>query len=216
MSLKRNRTCSSRCPRRCESFGRRADVDMLKVSRYNFKVPLKGNRALVYNSLSGATALLEANEVVRLDEISRGEISGASSTTQALLSAGFILRDTIDEMVELEKEYTRTRNDSQTLILTIAPTLACNFGCDYCFQGADKPVELMSAEVQNALVRFTAYQLAATKAKHLHVVWYGGEPLLGRGVIWSLSSRFMSLCLRLKLGYDAMIVTNGYHLSREV
>jgi len=97
------------------------------------------------------------------------------------------------------------------MILTIAPTLACNFGCDYCFQGADKPAGRMTDEVQDRLVAFVDH--ATASVRHLNVTWYGGEPLLAQGVIEALSKRLIRLCAERGVTYDATIVTNGYKLN---
>ena len=100
------------------------------------------------------------------------------------------------------------------MVLTIAPTLMCNFGCDYCFQGADKPAGQMSPTVQDEVVRFVTQ--ASTSLTRLHVAWYGGEPLLAPKVIESLSGRLIAACAEHSVAYDAMIVTNGFKLTAAV
>lgn len=72
----------------------------------------------------------------------------------------------------------------------------------------------MSQDVQDAIV--TLVTRAAPTIKRLHVAWYGGEPLLARAVIASLSDRMISLCDLRGIAYDAMIVTNGYGLTENV
>ncbi|MDL4819291.1 radical SAM/SPASM domain-containing protein [Actinomadura opuntiae] len=94
----------------------------------------------------------------------------------------------------------------------MAPTLACNFGCDYCFQGADKPVGRMTPQVQDALVSFIGDSLAP--GRRLGVSWYGGEPLMAKEVVFRLSDRLAELVRETEgAAYEAMIVTNGYLLD---
>lgn len=131
-----------------------------------------------------------------------------------LEQGGFICRQGTNELGVIEQQYKAHRFNSQSMILTIAPTLACNFGCDYCFQGLDKAKDSMSKEVQDAIVALV--KRAAPSIKHLHVAWYGGEPLVRMKIIESLSDRFIALCDMEGIKYDAMIVTNGYQLTADV
>jgi uncharacterized Fe-S cluster-containing radical SAM superfamily protein len=118
-----------------------------------------------------------------------------------------------DELAALERQYRAHRFDPRALILTIAPTLACNFGCDYCFQGQDKSNETMSPAVQDAIVALV--ERAAARIKVMGVAWYGGEPLIRRPVIEALSDRLIALCDARGIHYEASMVTNGYFLDAE-
>lgn len=187
---------------------------MAVASRYNVVVPLRGSRALTYNSLSGATAVLDRRELAKLRRLEAGQPVRRDDVLRTLVYGGFAVEDRVDELAAIEDEYRQQRFDESGMVLTIAPTLACNFGCDYCFQGADKPCGRMGEEVQDALVAMV--ESYASSLERLHVAWYGGEPLLARAVIERLSDRLIELCARHSLAYDAMIVTNGYKLDADV
>jgi len=184
-------------------------------SRYTITVPLKDNRALAYNAMSGGFALWEAEDTAIYNELAEGGIRDeCDPTIKALAQGGYIVTADTDELAMIEREYNQHRYDPSTMILTIAPTLACNFGCDYCFQGQDKSAETMSQEVQDAIVALV--ERVAPKIKHLSIAWYGGEPLVRFKIIEALSDRFIALCDRYGIKYTAMIVTNGYKLTAEV
>lgn len=183
-------------------------------SQYNILIPLKRNRILAYNSLKGCLALWEEEDTVKYNSILKEE--NADETDQIvkqLLQGGYIVKEDFDELYELEKEYRMHRYDRSSMILTIAPTMACNFGCDYCFQGKDKPNEEMSQEIQDAIIALIEKE--ASKISRLHVAWYGGEPLIKLSIIEALSKRIIKICDSYKIKYDSMIVTNGYLLNLE-
>ena len=184
-------------------------------SKYNISVPLKTGRRLVYNSLSGASAVLGVNETIALKEVERGTSQDelSAQVLAELEYGGFIVADDVDELKSLERAYNAHRFDPRQATLTIAPTMACNFGCDYCFQGQDKPNETMSSEVQDAIVNMIAH--ANPVLRNVGVAWYGGEPLLRKHVIESLSDRLISACKSKGFSYSASIVTNGYLLDVE-
>ena len=115
---------------------------------------------------------------------------------------------------EFERQYNAHRYDMRTMILTVAPTLACNFGCDYCYQGQDKPTRGMRPTVQDALLGLV--ERVSPAIRRLHIAWYGGEPLLRKDLIESISDRVIAHSDEHGLVYDAMIVTNGYFLTPEV
>ena len=184
-------------------------------SRYNISIPLRHGRRLVYNSLTQAMAVWEAHEVAAFERICEGKQAEVDPLTyNSLVYGGFIVGEGIDEVAILENMYKLQRFDVRRAILTIAPTMACNFGCDYCFQGQDKPHATMSAEVQDAIVAMV--ERGAPKVKSFGIAWYGGEPLLRPKVIESLSDRMIEVCDRHGVAYSASVVTNGFMLTPEL
>ncbi|MEN8446862.1 MAG: TIGR04463 family radical SAM/SPASM RiPP maturase [Cyanobacteria bacterium J06555_13] len=187
----------------------------MKASSYNIFVPLKKGRVLAYNSLSGASAVWDSEDKDTYQRVVESELIGpAEPNIKNLAYGGYLVDDHIDELALLEKHYHANRFNPQVMTLTIAPTLSCNFGCDYCFQGQDKPADVMGPEVQDAILALV--KRAAPGIKQLGVAWYGGEPLLKPKIIEALSKRFIALCDRNKIDYSAMIVTNGYYLDLDM
>jgi uncharacterized protein len=185
-------------------------------SRYNIVVPLKRGRRLVYNSLSASTAVLEADDCAALNRIAtyETEAGAADAVLRDLLRGGFVVPADMDELQIARSEYEAQRYDPGQLTLTIAPTLACNFGCDYCFQGCDKPAGKMQQDVQDAVVALV--ERASRAVQRIGIAWYGGEPLLALPVIEALSERMRVVAAERRLGYECMIVTNGYRLTADV
>ncbi|MBO9999202.1 MAG: TIGR04463 family radical SAM/SPASM RiPP maturase [Cyanobacteria bacterium SID2] len=187
----------------------------MKSSRYNIFVPLREGRLLAYNGFSGALSVWNQHEQEKYRDLAEGaNVDLADPVLCNLAYGGYLVQDEIDEVSLLEEYYTAHRFNPRTMILTLAPTLSCNFGCDYCFQGQDKPSATMSPDVQDAIVDFV--NRSRFGIDRLHVAWYGGEPLLQPKVIESLSDRLIEICDRRRIQYDATIVTNGYRLDREM
>jgi uncharacterized protein len=183
-------------------------------SRYNIPVPLKRGRRLVYNSLTQAMAIWEAEDVDAFEKVVAGrEDEVEAPRLHDLKRGGFIVSEKVDEVAVLETMYKQQRFNTQNVLLTIAPTMACNFGCDYCFQGQDKPHATMGDDVQDAIIAML--ERASPQVKTIGVTWYGGEPLIRRKVIEALSDRMIALCQERGLKYSAAVVTNGYMLSLE-
>jgi len=187
---------------------------MLTKSRYNILVPLLRQRMLAYNAFTGALAIWDREDVSAYDGCLTAERSTDDPLIIGLLRAGFLVPTSVDERELLRQQYEEARGDPRSLILTIAPTLMCNFACDYCFQGADKPSGTMSLDVQNAIVRLVSK--AAGTGKRIGVTWYGGEPLLAKDVISGLSRRILAVATNAGVRLDGSIVTNGYGLTSAV
>lgn len=184
------------------------------ASRYTILTPLRDNRIMAYNSLSGSLAVFNSAEAQAYEAIRAGQRVSDEDILRDLEHGGFIVRRDVDELMVLKHLYDQGRFNRHVMTLTIAPTLACNFGCDYCFQGQDKPGQSMSPEVQDAIVAMV--HRAAPGVRQLGVAWYGGEPLLRMKIIEALSDRLMAACDQHQLKYEASIVTNGYLLSAAV
>ncbi|MFZ6766882.1 SPASM domain-containing protein [Undibacterium sp. Di26W] len=193
----------------------------LKESTYNIRVPLLGGKSLLFNSLSQSLCLLEGDELDSLGNLGSLPSPLASGQQQLLFdqlgSQGFVLPDSVNELNVVKKMYDASRYDSGTVTLTVCPTLACNFGCDYCFQGADKPVQTMSEEVQDGVVQLYHRLLEHVPELHtLRSMWYGGEPLLRPTVIYSLADRLIDINKNRGINYTAAMISNGSKMNRAV
>jgi uncharacterized protein len=184
------------------------------VSRFNILVPLKNKRCLAYNSFNGGMALWERPQLEAYECVRKGKFIGDNDEAlKDLINGGFVFPGSVDEIAILYQQYCRHRYDSSTMILTVAPTMGCNFGCDYCFQGEDKDNESMSQEVQDGIISLV--MRVSPQLKRLHIAWYGGEPLLQLKIIEELSDRIIPLCDSRSMQFDSMMVTNGYLLTPE-
>ena len=197
---------------------REAAASRYKVSRYDIPVRLADDSALLFNSRTRSLILLSDSEAQVYRELAeRSSFSSGQVNDRLLLEAlvggGHVVGAMADELAVVRDSYEATRGAKGSLTLTIAPTMACNFACGYCFQGLNKPTTRMKPDVQNAIVDFVK---AKKDLKSLNIVWYGGEPLMGKDSIFRLSDLLISYCDKHKISYGAGIVSNAWFLNGEM
>lgn len=189
-----------------------------KVSRYDIPVNLADGGALLFNARSRSLVLLSDAEAKTYRGMAGNGPFPVNKVQdrlllQALAGGGHIVGENVDELGGVRQNYEAARSSKNSLTLTIAPTMACNFACGYCFQGLNKPTKKMTPEVQEAIIAFVK---AKTDLKSLNVVWYGGEPLMGKESIFRLSDRLIAYCDKKRIDYSAGIVSNAYFLNGEM
>jgi uncharacterized protein len=99
------------------------------------------------------------------------------------------------------------------LELIILPTEACNFRCAYCYESFTN--EMMQRDVVEGIKSLLKHRSSDLSA--LRLIWFGGEPLLSKDIIFELSEYAQTLCMK----HDIMFLrghlsTNGYNLSLSV
>ncbi len=184
----------------------------MKPSPYNLFFPiLDGRIVLAYNTCSGAVAEIERENYPLVQDIlahpDRPREGQAAEFLECLRAGGFVIPDTLDQPASLRLKSRSDRLEGTTLALTVAPTLACNFACDYCFES--RSGARMSEETQRALLAFADRRLY--HAEGLRVCWFGGEPTLCFAMIEKLQQQLVELAARHKVKlHPCLIVTNGY------
>lgn len=99
---------------------------------------------------------------------------------------------------------------NERLHLILMPTEACNFRCVYCYE--DFKYRRMEPWVVEAVRKWIASR--APGLRSLHLSWFGGEPLLARGVIRTLMEDARALREKhLDLEVTSNATTNGYLLT---
>ena len=188
----------------------------LKQSEYNFIYDDLGKDQIVmYNSFTGALAVVKEEQYRQFTAyLENGKEIEDKTFLDNLLKCGYLLPSGVDERFLIKTRMLQGRYRNDVLSLTIAPTMACNFRCVYCFEQGYHGTKLMDEETQKSVVNFIEKHVS--KIKVLNITWYGGEPLLGLSVIENLSEKFLTLCKENNVQYTSCIVTNGYLLSKEV
>ena len=179
----------------------------MKLSRYNFLRQFDGT-TIFFNAGTCALAIVDENFLRVVDDVKNNRYDEKNYDAQLIAdmkASGCLVEDDVDELARLEFFRNLSKYDATSFGLTIAPTLDCNFRCKYCFE--THPKGFMSAETQAALVKFVENRLDAVKS--FSVTWYGGEPLLAKDIIYSLSEKFLEICAAKNVDYDAFIITNA-------
>jgi uncharacterized protein len=190
----------------------------MKASRYNRLFRASDGTWLAFNSWSTALAEVETDDLPFMKAILADPDHVPCDTPkkreirESLVDAHFLVDDDEDEMATLKADLLRDRFTTEQLHLTIAPTLNCNFRCDYCYEEHLKVT--MSGAVKKALIEWVEERSA--QAEIFAVTWYGGEPLLPKAypVVESLSEAFLAMTRKRGMEYSAHLVTNAYFLDR--
>ncbi|MDF1695458.1 MAG: TIGR04463 family radical SAM/SPASM RiPP maturase [Saprospiraceae bacterium] len=195
----------------------------MKESVYNLKIKMNEGKMLMYNSLSRSLSLLDPEDVTELNNVHSTEnvsfgddITNATPTMHQMMAQGFLIPDSVDELNVVKVMYEEARFKSNTVNFIVCSTLACNFGCDYCFQGLDKPMETMKQEVQDGIVdMFEKLLNDRPDLTNVQFVWYGGEPLVKKKIIMDLADRMIPIAKAKNVTYSAMMVSNGYLMDKK-
>lgn len=189
-----------------------------RLSRYDIVVALSDGGSLLFNSRTRCLTLLSQAEtrayrtLAALGDFSSDKVPDRLFL-QTLRGSGHVVGAHDDELAWVRRNYEGARNRKNALTLTIAPTMACNFACSYCYQGLDKPVTKMSAEVIEQTFQFIRSHQGL---QSLSVVWYGGEPLMGKEAVFQLSDRLIAYCDKHKISYSAGMISNSYLLTPDI
>lgn len=178
-------------------------------SRYTYTF-YKDNKYYLYNSLSNCLAEIDKCLYSTIEN-GRKNHSIASIAEEMILQLKHmkvIVENDDDEINKIKYINRMRRQNNKRLILTINPTLACNFNCPYCFE-ISHPNLYMNDQVEEQIIQ---YVKSCNEAKAIDVTWFGGEPLLAFNRIKSLTRKF----LETKLAFTANMITNGFLLTDDV
>ena len=173
-----------------------------------FNKPQNANFIMAFNLLKGSRVGLDGNEVPLL--LNLDKLQEEDPIFQKFKKYGIIVN--YDELEMIQAMY--QKSNSNSVSLTICPTLACNFDCPYCFENHKSGK--MTEDIQDKVINLAEQMINAVKSKSLHITWYGGEPLLGIDIIEKMSEKLISLTNEKQINYTASIVTNGYLLTQDI
>lgn len=188
----------------------------LKESQYNFIYDDLGKDQIVmYNSFTGALAVAKEQQYKQfIDYLETGKEIEDKEFLENALKCGYLVPKDIDERFLIKTRMLQGRYRNDILSLTIAPTMACNFRCIYCFEQGYYGTKLMDEETQESVMNFIKTHIGGVKS--LYITWFGGEPLIGMPIIENLSKQILELCKEKEISYSAGAITNGYLLTKEV
>lgn len=131
---------------------------------------------------------------------------------EALLRGNMIVEEEFgDEVEKLFLENKIARFGGNSIGLTIAPTMSCNFRCPYCYEKGREYVTMSKETVEKVKEYFVNLK------EHYHnigITWYGGEPLLAVPIIEELmKSVYNNFSCE---NVSANVITNGYLLTEDV
>ncbi len=98
------------------------------------------------------------------------------------------------------------------LELILFPTEQCNFRCTYCYE--DFELGRMSPDTVTGIKSLIKKRMP--DLKHLHISWFGGEPLAAKDIVVNIST-YIDLAIKNYPGliYTASMTTNGSLLDRK-
>lgn len=133
--------------------------------------------------------------------------------------SGFIIESDIDELNYIKLRNKLSTFEDSTYHLTINPTLDCNLKCWYCsteYKNA-KHNGIMSKETIEAVKQHIKYIVESKKARHLHLDWFGGEPLMCfYEVIMPIAKMAIDLCDANNVHFSHHITTNSVYMTEEM
>ena len=183
---------------------------MLKESKYNLVVDVDVNkRILLYNTVTGAVSWFEKNIY---DTFHGVDIIQEENILPEIIRLGYVVSIEFDEtsILEFHKQSYIFNSNPEYLYYVIAPTLSCNYQCEYCFEKNKNLNVIMSDEIWERTFLFITKQYRYYKnVKGIRITWFGGEPCLNIEKIVRFSKKMIAFANQNVIEYSAFMVTNG-------
>ncbi len=186
----------------------------MKQSKYNIKVKLPNEeKYLIYNTLYKGLICIEPEFLDALENCN-SKTQKQKEAIESFKEQKFIIEDEENEFEFLKYEFYKAMFDNTELVLTIAPTLACNFRCPYCYETSRS--KTIDTKGIHAIVDFVIERYKENNFKKLKVNWYGGEPLLAINEIEEISKLLIEFSEKNNIEYTARMVTNGSLINENI
>jgi len=185
----------------------------MKYSQFN-SVVLYEEQYYLYNSFNQKFLVIDSLLKDLLEASVNEGVDGLEEihpTFYAYLkSEGFLVDEEVDEVEKVKVISKRVDENYDTFLLTINPTMNCNFKCWYCYETHIKA----SSFSQNMIDRvgyFIEKTVRRERMRLFNLSFFGGEPLLyfKRDVI-PVINKLQKECVENLVDYSVSFTTNGY------
>lgn len=185
----------------------------MHLSRYLKVYPSPRNRrnAILYSTKNASIVELPKNTADRLPAAGLSE-----EDVRLLRREGFLVKDAEKEKKQFLSYIDELNSLNKSLSIKLVMNLDCNLACKYCFEGKRKGSHYMTKRTACDFVGFVKKTIRRRKnIKEILITYYGGEPLLSRELVVSISERLKSFAEKRGLGLKLYLTTNGTLLTRE-
>ncbi|WP_395839145.1 radical SAM protein [Archangium violaceum] len=169
---------------------------------------------MLWNTLHGSLSVFKAEQAHRVLELLRWEGTQAplEDLLKYLVERGFLVRKEADEFRQFQLLHGSQQYRPDVLQLILLSSEDCNFRCKYCYERFARGT--MRPQVRQGVKQLVEKRLPALR--HLHVSWFGGEPLYGWKAIEELGPALIEASERHGVPFSCDMTTNGYLLTPEV
>jgi uncharacterized protein len=191
----------------------------MKYSQFNAVIPHSGKFAL-YNSFTQKVIFLEETLKDILQAAVRENIDDLNEVHPSfynyLIKQEFIIENNIDEIDKVKKLSKSYDENIDSFLLTINPSMNCNFKCWYCYETHVKNSRLSDDMIKkiNLFIHKTAYKEGI---KYFNLSFFGGEPLLYfKKEVIPIIDPYVDACRANGLTPNVFFTTNGYLINEEL
>lgn len=194
-------------------------TNTMKVSKFNSILPYFGNY-IMYNSFSDHFILVQPLLKDLLNAaVAEKDVAGLENYHptffKELLNKGFIVEETVDEIEKVKKISREVDGNLSTYLLTINPTMGCNFKCWYCYE-THIPGSKMGTPIIDRVLRFIDNEKGHNKnLSFFNMSFFGGEPLIYYDqVVVPLLKGAKNIFDDTDITFSSTFTTNGYLIDQ--
>ena len=155
----------------------------MHLSRYLKIYPYRKEPGyLLFFSTKRASKVLLPESV--MESIEKGVVIESDEYT--LSGLGILVPDRDEEKREMLHSIDAMNREATKFGAIVVMNLDCNLACTYCYEDGMKGTHYMSSKTADLLIDFIKRN-ALEKRKHVHLDFYGGEPLLSVDLIKDIS-----------------------------
>ncbi|MFT4092027.1 MAG: radical SAM protein [Niabella sp.] len=190
----------------------------MKYSQFNTIIPYEDKFAL-FNSFTQKFILIDPvlkDLLIAGKEDEIDELKNIHPTFyNYIVEEEFLIDNKIDEVEKVKDVAKRIDENYNSFLLTINPTMNCNFKCWYCYETHIKKSSL-TEDVSNRIKLFISKTAHNPSIKNLNLALFGGEPLLyfKRDVI-PIILKLKEECSKNGVIYSINFTTNGYLINED-
>jgi uncharacterized protein len=186
-----------------------------KESAYNLVISEDENQVVLYNTIFGSVCSFTREKYS--DFYGKTDVP-FYCLPNVVINQHFVVPTKVNEKEKLLERTDRFIHSTEPkkLAYVIAPTLACNYNCKYCFEKEYRATDKMDSRVVQKTVEFIKDQVRLCKnIQRIDITWFGGEPCLCMDIIEQISVQLIEFADANNIKYGALMITNGSLLSDE-
>ncbi len=188
----------------------------MKYSQFNSIISYN-EKFVLFNSLSQKFLIIEP---LLRDLLLVAKSEGVASLEEIhptfysyLVKEEYLIAKEIDEIVKVKQIVKEVDENYNSFLLTINPTMNCNFKCWYCYETHVKNSNL-SNDMLDKIGLFIQKTTTKPEIQLFNVAFFGGEPLLYfKRDVEPIILKLKEECIANKVDYSISFTTNGYLIN---